>query len=60
MTDPNPLASLKTLEEEALGAISGATDAGEVEAIRIRFLGRKDGRISALLKGLGGLSAEER
>jgi phenylalanyl-tRNA synthetase alpha chain len=52
--------ALKALEAEALEAISEAGDAATLEAIRVRFLGRKEGRVSGVLRGLGSLAAEER
>ena len=52
--------ALRTLEGDALAAILEAGDARELERIRIRYLGRKEGRLSALLRRLGGLSPEER
>ncbi|HZD05975.1 MAG TPA: hypothetical protein VE173_13775, partial [Longimicrobiales bacterium] len=51
---------LKALERDALKAVEGAVDDGELEAVRIRFLGRRQGRISAVLRRLGELPAEER
>lgn len=60
MTDTNLIEALQALEKEALGAISSATDAEALEEVRISFLGRTDGRISAILRGLGQLPAAER
>jgi phenylalanyl-tRNA synthetase alpha chain len=37
-----------------------ATDADTLEELRIRYLGRKEGRISGILRGLGGLDPAER
>ncbi len=51
---------LKSLEKEALAAIAEASEAGVLEEIRIRYLGRKDGRISGVLRRLGEISPEER
>jgi phenylalanyl-tRNA synthetase alpha chain len=48
------------LEKEAMEASAGVATAEELEALRIRFLGRKEGRLTALMRGLGTLSAEER
>ena len=45
--------------EEALARIAAAQDLGALEALRVEFLG-KQGSISALLKTLGGMSAEDR
>jgi len=52
--------ALKSLEDEALAAVAEAKDAKSLEALRVQFLGRKDGRISGILRGLGGLPPEER
>ena len=51
---------LRRLEEEALAAIAAATDPGGLEQVRVRYLGRREGRISAVLRRLGQLSPEER
>ncbi|WP_448580159.1 phenylalanine--tRNA ligase subunit alpha [Thermaurantiacus sp.] len=47
------------LRGELLGAIAAAGTAEEVEAVRVRALG-KSGSVTALLKSLGGLPPEER
>lgn len=52
--------ALRTLGEEALEAFAAATDASSVEELRIRYLGRKEGRISGILRGLGSLAPEDR
>lgn len=51
---------LEALEREGREAISGARDAAALEAARVRLLGRKDGRLTAILRRLGDLSPEER
>ncbi|HIK74796.1 MAG: phenylalanine--tRNA ligase subunit alpha [Alcanivorax sp.] len=51
--------NLESLVEAALAAVAGAGDARALDDVRVRYLGKK-GEISALLKSLGGLSAEER
>lgn len=51
--------NLESLVEAALAAVAGAGDARALDDVRVRYLGKK-GEISALLKNLGGLSAEER
>jgi phenylalanyl-tRNA synthetase alpha chain len=51
---------LKALEQEALAAVAEAEGSEALEGVRIAYLGRKDGRISLLLRRLGGLPAEER
>lgn len=45
--------------EQALARIAQAQDLGALESLRVEFLG-KQGSISALLKTLGGMSAEDR
>ncbi len=52
--------TLQDLEAEALSAIRSAPDGDALEALRISYLGRKEGRISGILRGLGDLSADER
>ena len=60
MSDQNPIEALKTLETEALTAIAEAPDEGSLEAARVRYLGRSEGQISAILRRLGQLAPEER
>jgi len=60
MSDTNLIEALRALEIEALAAIEAATDADALERVRVLYLGRKEGRISLILRGLGRLSAEER
>lgn len=51
--------NLDSLVDAALAEVAGAEDARALDEVRVRYLGKK-GEISALLKTLGGLSAEER
>lgn len=61
MTGSEPLIeALRALEGEALGAIEQAQSGDALEDLRIRYLGRKEGRISGILRGLGKLSNDER
>ncbi len=61
MSHQNPLVlTLQDLETEALSAIRAAPDAGALEDLRVSYLGRKEGRISEILRGLGGLEADQR
>ena len=60
MSDQNPLEALKALEAEAVAAAEAAEDGRALEEVRVTYLGRKDGRISLILRGLGQMSAEER
>ncbi len=50
--------TLEKIRASALEALAAA-DAAELDALRIRFLGKKS-ELSALLKQMGGLSSEER
>ena len=60
MTEQDPRDALRALEVEALAAIERAQDLDALEAVRIDYLGRKEGRISAILRGLGAMSAQDR
>jgi len=51
--------NLEELAGEARAAIEAAGDGAALEQLRVDYLGKK-GRVTALLKGLGKLSAEER
>ena len=51
--------NLEPLAAEARAAIEAAEDGAALEQLRVDYLGKK-GQITALLKGLGKLSAEER
>ncbi|GAB5451789.1 MAG: phenylalanine--tRNA ligase subunit alpha [Halioglobus sp.] len=51
--------NLEALGNEAKTAIAAAEDAQALEQLRVEYLGKK-GQLTALLKGLGKLSAEER
>jgi len=51
--------NLNALAQEAKDVIAAAQDNATLEQLRVDFLGKK-GQITALLKGLGKLSAEER
>ncbi len=51
--------NLEPIADEARAAIAAAGDGAALEQLRVDYLGKK-GRITALLKGLGQLSPEER
>ena len=53
------MADIAQLEQEILGAVGAASDEAALEAVRVASLG-KTGSVSALLKTLGTMSAEER
>ncbi|WP_299592174.1 phenylalanine--tRNA ligase subunit alpha [uncultured Microbulbifer sp.] len=50
---------LQSLTEQALALVEKAGDLAALDQVRVDYLGKK-GQITALLKGLGKLSAEER
>ena len=51
--------TLEQIRREALSALSETKTAADLEALRVRYLGKK-GELTALLKQMGRLSAEER
>ena len=50
---------LKGIRQTAADLIAGAADESALDALRVRFLGKK-GELTAILKQMGGLSPEER
>ena len=50
---------LQRIKEEALSVIKSASDEQALQDVRVKYLGKK-GEVTALLKGLGKLSPEER
>ena len=50
---------LEAIRKAALEAIADAAKAENLEALRVRYLGKK-GELTAVLKQMGKLSAEER
>ncbi|MEG2959276.1 MAG: phenylalanine--tRNA ligase subunit alpha [Oscillospiraceae bacterium] len=50
---------LAKIKEEALSALANTTAAADLDALRVKYLGKK-GELTAVLKQMGGLSAEER
>jgi len=54
------LAELKAVRGAAVAQIDAAADAEALEAVRIEWLGRKAGRITALLKSIKSVPADER
>jgi phenylalanyl-tRNA synthetase alpha chain len=51
---------LPTLRQDFDAALAAAKSTADLKTLRDGYLGRKSGRLSLLLKGLGGLSPEER
>src|SRR6266496_1002759 len=54
-----PMTDLRALESELLAAVASASDEAALEAVRVAALGR-NGSITALLRALGTMAAEER
>jgi phenylalanyl-tRNA synthetase alpha chain len=52
--------ALESLEREGQELISEAESAEALESVRVRLLGRREGRLTEILRHLGKLSAEER
>ncbi len=50
---------LTNIRTTAMAALEGAATLAELEDLRIQYLGKK-GELTAVMKGMGGLSAEER
>ena len=50
---------LEKIRQEALAALDAVVDAQELEALRVKYFGKK-GELTAVLKMMGKLSAEER
>jgi phenylalanyl-tRNA synthetase alpha chain len=55
-----PIENLDALEREGLAAVGSAVTIEALEQVRVEFLGRKDGRVSGLLRRMGRLASEER
>ena len=53
------IGQLQSLAATARDAVAGAADERAIEELRVRFLGKK-GELSAVLRGMGALAAEER
>src|SRR5262245_17209248 len=51
---------LEAAEAEARGTIAAAQTTDEVEAARIRYLGRKEGQLTSVMRSLGQIAPEER
>ena len=50
---------LEKIRQEALAALANAREGADLEALRVKYLGKK-GELTAVLKQMGKLSAEER
>lgn len=50
---------LESIKAAALDAINAARNAQDIDAVRVKYLGKK-GELTAILKQMGGLPAEER
>ena len=54
------MSEVDQLSQQALSAIAAAAGEGELEQIAIDYLGRKNGRLSRLLSGIGKLAPDDR
>lgn len=50
---------LQNLQNQALAELAGVTGEDELQSLKVRFLGKK-GELTAIMKGIGSLSPEER
>ena len=60
MTDNSLVAALKKSETEGLAAVRDASDLDALEQVRVDLLGRKEGSISLVLRGLSDVPPDER
>ena len=60
MTDNSLVAALKKFETEGLAAVRDASDLDALEQVRVDLLGRKEGSISLVLRGLSDVPPDER
>lgn len=60
MTVTDPSSDIETLREQFNRELGAATGEAELRAVRDRYLSRKGGLVSALLKGLGSAPAADR
>jgi phenylalanyl-tRNA synthetase alpha chain len=51
--------SLEALQSDALASVAAAPDAASLDALELEILGKK-GRLTSVLRGIGGLAAEDR
>ncbi|NLZ16722.1 MAG: phenylalanine--tRNA ligase subunit alpha [Desulfobulbaceae bacterium] len=51
---------LRALQQEALDALEQTTDSASLELFRVSYLGRKGGRLTAILRQLGSAAPEDR
>jgi phenylalanyl-tRNA synthetase alpha chain len=51
---------LESLEAEGRQSIESASTVEALEQVRVRFLGRKEGKLTAIMRRMAGLSAEEK
>ena len=51
---------LQSIERDALSALESSTTLAHVEAVRNQFLGRNDGQLTQILRGLAALPHEQK
>jgi phenylalanyl-tRNA synthetase alpha chain len=57
---PSLVDELRTLEAAAVAAVDAAPDEETLESVRIEYLGRREGRISGVLRQLGSMDPAQR
>jgi len=50
---------IKLMQKEAMEELNKVQEAKELNEVRVKFLGKK-GKLTAILRGMGALTAEER
>lgn len=58
--ETDTVAALDEMLAEARAEVAGAHDEAALETVRVKWLGRKEGRLTAVLRGLGSLAPEQR
>src|SRR5690606_41450781 len=51
---------IRRIQEEAAAAVAGAQTAAELEAVRVRYLGRKEGALTAVMRTIASVPAAGR
>ncbi len=60
MAQPLPEIDLQSIEKDALDALERVSSLPDVDALHARFLGRKDGQLTSVLRNLATLPPEEK
>lgn len=57
--EDDPMEDVRDIEREAISEIAACSDERALDAVRVKYLGRK-GRLTLVMRGIGGLPPEER